>query len=100
MKIPKTSSRTRSVVVSVAFVAATAIVTVLGMAAVVPASSIVKPAYAQISSDIGEEIIEGEIPDLLEDIVQEQLPRLDFGEPVQELIFDPVEEFGLAEITG
>jgi hypothetical protein len=65
MKTLKTSSR--RVVVIVALLAVTTIVTVVGMTAVVvPASSIVKPAYAQLDDISGEQITVGEeieIPD-------------------------------------
>jgi hypothetical protein len=84
MKTLKTSSSNRRVVVVVivALLAATTIiVTVVGMAVVVPASSIVKPAYAQLD-DISEQIIaEEEIPSELdirekvEEVTSQSVPR-------------------------
>jgi hypothetical protein len=62
MKTPKTSRKRRVIVIAALLTAATTIVTV-GMAVVVPASSIVKPVYAEL--DISEQIGgEEEIPEL------------------------------------
>jgi hypothetical protein len=80
MKTPKTTSRRRVVI---ALLLAT-IVTVGMAAVVVPASSIVKPAYAQLDDDISDQIIGGEeIPEVddirekVEEITSSQsLPRL------------------------
>jgi hypothetical protein len=99
MKIPKTSSRRRSsVVVSGALLAATAIVTVLGMTVVVvPASSIFKPVYAQIAQDINQEVEAENIPDLaLGGNAEQGTLQLDFGQNVEEVVEEDVEE----ETTG
>jgi hypothetical protein len=71
MKTPKTSSNRRIVI---ALVAATTIVTVVGMA--IP---IVKPAYAQL--DINEQI--GEIPEL--DDIREKVGEITSSQPVPRL---------------
>jgi hypothetical protein len=81
IKTLKTSSTRRIVI---AFLAATTIVTVVGMAVVVPASSIVKPAYAQLDNISGEQIVGGgeEIPDSddirekVGEITSQSVPRL------------------------
>jgi hypothetical protein len=73
MKTPKTNSGRRIVVI--ALLAATTIVTIGMTAVVVPASSIVKPAYAQLD-DISDQIIGEEI----------EIPQLDdISEKVEEL---------------
>jgi hypothetical protein len=88
MKSPKTSSSSRSsVVVDGALLAATAIVTVLGMAVVIPASSIVKPVYAQIAADINEQVTEEDIPELaLGGNAEQDMLQLDFGQNVEEVV--------------
>jgi hypothetical protein len=78
MKTPKKTSSTRVVVI--ALLAATIIVTVVGMAIPI----VVNPAYAQLDDDIsGEQIVVGEIeiPDSdairenVEEITSQSLPR-------------------------
>jgi len=83
MKTLKTSSR--RVVVIVALLAVTTIVTVVGMTAVVvPASSIVKPAYAQLDDISGEQIIgEEEIPE--SDDIRERVEEITSSQPVPRL---------------
>jgi hypothetical protein len=64
---------------------------------VVPASSIVKPVYAQIAQDINQEVEQENIPDLaLGGNAEQEMLRLDFGQNVEEVVEEDVEE----ETTG
>jgi hypothetical protein len=84
MKTPKTSSG-RSAVVVIALLAATTIVTVGMAAVVVPASSLVKPAYAQLDDISREQIVGGgeEIPD--SDAISEKVEEIITSQPVPRL---------------
>jgi hypothetical protein len=79
MKTPKTNGRG---VVVIALLLAATIVTV-GIA-VVPASSIIKPAYAQLDDISGEQIVgEIEIPD--SDDIREKVGEITSSQPVPRL---------------
>jgi hypothetical protein len=81
MKTPRTGSNSRRIVVIVALLAASTIVTVVGMAIPI----VVKPAYAQLDDISGEQIVgeEIEIPD--SDAIREKVEEITSSQPVPRL---------------